>query len=149
MSGRQIIVVGDDGSANARAAVAMAAELVEEGGVVHVVTSYRLPSAAETDRMWAEVPTEFRGSYDVLATPSQYQADALAFLKGEGVDGQGHLVEGDPATAILSVAEDNDADIVVVGSRGLGRAAGFLRGSVSTRVASHAATNVLIVHDDE
>lgn len=60
-----------------------------------------------------------------------------------------HRVPGDPATAILHVAEEVDTDLIVVGARGLGAVQRFLRGSVSTRVAHHAPCSALIVeHDD-
>jgi nucleotide-binding universal stress UspA family protein len=49
----------------------------------------------------------------------------------------------------LQVAEDVDADLIVVGSRGLGRGTRFLRGSVSTRVAGHAKTSFLVIHDND
>ena len=68
---------------------------------------------------------------------------------GLGVKAVGHLVEDDPASAILDTADDVEADLVVVGSRGLGRATRFLRGSVSSKVASHAKRSVLVVHPDD
>ena len=53
------------------------------------------------------------------------------------------------AEAILDVATEVDADLIIVGARGLGALGRFIRGSVSTKVAHHAPCNVLIVeHDD-
>jgi nucleotide-binding universal stress UspA family protein len=63
------------------------------------------------------------------------------------VDCEGHVVPDDPAVAILDVAQREGADLVVVGSRGLGGMKRFLRGSVSARVAAHAPMSVLIVQD--
>ena len=60
---------------------------------------------------------------------------------------EGHLVEDDAASALLALADDTDADLIVVGSRGLGRAARFLRGSVSSRIANHADRSVMIVKE--
>ena len=55
------------------------------------------------------------------------------------------LIEGDPASTILEVAKIRTSDIIVMGSRGLGRLAGLLLGSTSQKVVSHAPCPVLIV----
>jgi len=56
-----------------------------------------------------------------------------------------HVRHGDPAGVILIVAEDQAADLVVVGSRGLSTVARFFLGSVAERVARHALCPVLLV----
>lgn len=149
MRGRTTIVVGFDGSANARDAVETAADVLTPGGTVHAVVAYRLPSVSETERLWNELPEEFRADFDVLAGPESLHDEVVAMLESLGVTAVGHLVEDDPASAILDTADDVDADLVVVGSRGLGRATRFLRGSVSSKVASHAKRSVLVVHPDD
>lgn len=53
---------------------------------------------------------------------------------------------GDPADAILAVAANEEADLIIMGSRGLNAAQRFLLGSVSTKVATHAPCAVLVVH---
>jgi len=55
------------------------------------------------------------------------------------------MIEGDPAEAILNVANTRASDIIVMGSRGLGRLSGLLLGSVSQKVVAHAPCPVLIV----
>lgn len=55
------------------------------------------------------------------------------------------ILEGDPASAILEVAKVRNSDVIVMGSRGLGRLAGLLLGSTSQKVVSHAPCPVLIV----
>lgn len=55
-------------------------------------------------------------------------------------------VAGDPAEQILEFAKDAGADLVVVGSRGHGRLAGLLLGSVAQKVVAHAHCPVLVVH---
>lgn len=54
-------------------------------------------------------------------------------------------VEGDPAEIILGVAKDEKADLIVLGSRGLGRLKVLLMGSVSRKVADHATCSCVIV----
>ncbi|MEY2459530.1 MAG: hypothetical protein QOG30_1360, partial [Acidimicrobiaceae bacterium] len=56
---------------------------------------------------------------------------------------QGHLVEGGAAGALLAASQD--ADLVVVGARGLGGFLGLLVGSVSTQVTHHASCPVVVV----
>lgn len=51
---------------------------------------------------------------------------------------------GDPATAILEVAEKDGADLIVMGTRGLGTAERWLIGSVSDKVLHHAHCSVLV-----
>lgn len=55
------------------------------------------------------------------------------------------LLEGDPAFAIIEVAATRKSDLIVMGSRGLGRLAGLLLGSTSQKVVAHAPCPVLIV----
>ena len=55
------------------------------------------------------------------------------------------LIEGDPAEAIIEVAKTRASNVIVMGSRGLGRLAGLVLGSTSQKVVSHAPCPVLIV----
>ena len=55
------------------------------------------------------------------------------------------LLEGDSASAIIEVANTRKSDLIVMGSRGLGRLAGLLLGSTSQKVVAHAPCPVLIV----
>jgi nucleotide-binding universal stress UspA family protein len=55
------------------------------------------------------------------------------------------VLEGDPASAIIEVASVSKSDVIVMGSRGLGRLAGLLLGSTSQKVVAHAPCPVLIV----
>jgi nucleotide-binding universal stress UspA family protein len=64
-----------------------------------------------------------------------------------GIPGEIHteILEGTPAEAILEVAKTRDVNLIVMGSRGLGRLAGALLGSQSQKVVQHATCPVLIV----
>ena len=143
------IVVGIDGSANAREALNTAIELAADDGVVHVVAAFHTPTAAETNRVLAELPREFLETYDPLAGPHSHLHDAEALLRAQGVEGRGHFVEDHPAAAILDVAELVGADLIIVGSRGIGQTTRFLRGSVSARVANRAKTSFMVIHNDD
>ncbi len=54
-------------------------------------------------------------------------------------------IEGNPAEAIIEVARTRECDLIVMGSRGLGRLSGLLLGSTSQKVVSHAPCPVLMV----
>ena len=145
----QTIVVGIDGSPNARQALNAAIDMVAENGEIHVVSAYHAPSAAETNRILTALPPEFHDTYDPLAAPHAHLHDAEALMAARGVDGHGHFVEDHPAAAILDVADQVGADLIIVGSRGLGRTTRFLRGSVSARIANQAKTSFMVVHYDD
>ena len=70
---------------------------------------------------------------------------AAADAKKEGVEAQTHPVEGEPAEAILNVAEQTKADLIVVGNKGMSGARRFLLGSVPNNVSHHAPCSVIIV----
>lgn len=141
------VVVGYDGSSNGREALRVASDATGEGGTVHVVTAFHAPPRHEVAAMIAALPDEFKTSYDVLAIPRDQLNEATTWLADRGIQNKGHFVEDDPASAILDTADQVDADLIVVGSRGLGRGTRFVRGSVSSRVASHARRTFIVVHE--
>jgi nucleotide-binding universal stress UspA family protein len=145
--GYQTVVVGYDGSSDAARAVEAAADQVGTGGTVHVVTAFHPESNARLAESVRQLPEEIRFMYDPRAAETERQHPALERLQERGVDCAGHIVSDDPASAIIDVAEREQADLVVVGSRGLGGVRRFLRGSVSARVAAHTPMSVLIVHE--
>ena len=71
---------------------------------------------------------------------------AVQDLKASRLEFHSNILEGPAAEAILRVAELENCDLIVMGSRGLGMVQGLLLGSVSYRVLHHAACPVLIVH---
>ena len=62
---------------------------------------------------------------------------------------EGTLVEGDAGQALLSVAQDRSADVIVVGNRGINTLSGRLLGSVPSDVSHRALCDVLIVRTTE
>jgi nucleotide-binding universal stress UspA family protein len=140
------IVVGTDGSDTATQAVRQAVDLARSiGATLELVSAYEPVSAqrlreerkeAPEDLQWAINPRE-----DVDAT-----LDAAAGLAREaGVDVNVYPRQGDPADAILDVAEEREADLVVVGNKGMTGAKRFLLGSVPNKVSHHAPCSVLII----
>lgn len=140
------IVVGTDGSDTARKAVDEAVDLAKPlNAKLCVVSAYEpVPQArlredarqAPVDLQWIVNPRE-----DVDATLS----DAADLIRSAGVEVETFAREGDPADAILDVAEERDADLIVVGNKGMTGARRFLLGSVPNKVSHHAPCSVLII----
>jgi len=65
-------------------------------------------------------------------------------LLGGGLEVEVETLEGPPAEAILRVAEVRKVDLIVMGTRGLGRLEGLLLGSQSQKVLTHAQSPVLL-----
>ena len=140
------IVVGTDGSDTANQAVRQAVELaLAVGGSIDLVSAYAPVPAqrlseerrqAPEDLQWAITPRE-----DVDAT----LAAAAAIVQEAGVSVEVFPRQGDPADAILDVAEERDADLIIVGNKGMTGAKRFLLGSVPNKVSHHAPCSVLII----
>lgn len=145
------IVVGTDDSPTARRAVQAAGEFAQryEIGTVHVVCGYQPLSEAELSYLAHDLPEEFRQGLAADQTGLAQLGAAERLLKRMGVRAVTHLVPASGAEAILDVADDVGADLVVVGSRGHGMGKRLLRGSVSTKVVHHAPCSVLVVHDED
>ena len=135
----QRILVGTDGSGTAGAAVAHAAELAKIGGAELIVISvYKQPE---------DVPPPF-GSMEGHQTAEIGKAVLKDVEKRYGGDAKLRTVlrEGNPVDAIIDVADEENADVIVVGNRGMGGAKRFVLGSVPNAVSHHAPCHVLIVH---
>jgi nucleotide-binding universal stress UspA family protein len=74
-------------------------------------------------------------------------ARAEAEAESQGVELMTHAREGEPAQALLSVADEQDADLIVVGARGLTGLERFLLGSVTSKLAHHAPCSLMIVRE--
>jgi nucleotide-binding universal stress UspA family protein len=142
----QSIVVGTDGSETAGEAVREAIELAKSiGASIELVSAYEPVSRqrlrdesrqAPEDLQWMVNPRE-----DVEATLSE----ASERIEAAGVSVNTYAREGDPADAILDVAEERGADLIVVGNKGMTGAKRFLLGSVPNKVSHHAPCSVLII----
>jgi nucleotide-binding universal stress UspA family protein len=72
-------------------------------------------------------------------------AEAADIAKQAGVKVNTHARQGDPADAILDVAEEQGSDLIIIGNKGMTGAKRFLLGSVPDKVSHHASCSVLIV----
>jgi nucleotide-binding universal stress UspA family protein len=140
------IVVGTDGSDTAGTAVAHAIELaVSLRSRLLIVSAFGPVSGARLREESTQVPADLQWMVnpreDVDATLTTAAEDAEA----QGVEVQSFARQGDPADAILDVAEEQGADLIVVGNKGMTGAKRFLLGSVPNKVSHHAPCSVLIV----
>jgi nucleotide-binding universal stress UspA family protein len=71
----------------------------------------------------------------------------LLQAKEAGVRIKTQLQEGDPASVILNESSAGKYDLIIMGSRGLGRFKRLLLGSVSTKVVHHASCSILVVRE--
>ena len=76
----------------------------------------------------------------------QALARAKSFLSGKVTPLELRLEEGSPAELILSVAQEDHADLILIGARGRGQVQELFLGSVSQRVLTHAACPVLVIN---
>ena len=142
------IVVGTDGSDTATQALHEAADLARtSGATLHVVSAYERTSGAHLSG--EDTPERASWMVGPDAQVDSVLDTAAGRLHAEGLEVQSHARPGDPADALLQVAEEQTADLIVVGSKGMTGAKRFLLGSVPNKISHHAPCSVLIVRTTE
>jgi nucleotide-binding universal stress UspA family protein len=141
------IVVGTDGSETATEAVRTAIELAKlANSRLEIVSAYEpVPQdrlKQEVEGISGDVAHVVNPREDVSLILDRAAADARR-AKVEVVT---HPREGEPADAILDVAEENKADLIIVGNKGMTGARRFLLGSVPNKISHHSPCDVWIVH---
>ena len=167
-----MVVVGIDGSEGSSKALAFAAQEARlRGAILRVVHAYRLPrlSDAGPQENWPLGPGGGFGARDEVGVRDQkvyedFRAEVMSMTTGEpgeaeasaaaqidavlgpspGITLERDVKEGRASQALLDAAED--ADLLVVGSRGREGFVGLLLGSVSSQVVHHARCPVTVVH---
>jgi nucleotide-binding universal stress UspA family protein len=141
------IVVGTDGSDTAKEAVRQATELARAvGAKVLLVSAYEPVPESRLRQERNELPTDVSwmvNPREDVQTVLDQEAKRISEA-GVGVV-ETYAREGDPADAILDVAEETKAELIVVGNKGMTGARRFLLGSVPNKVSHHAPCNVMIV----
>jgi nucleotide-binding universal stress UspA family protein len=140
------IVVGTDGSDTAREAVRQAAELAARlGATLRIVSAYEPVPAGRLREEAQQIPPDLQWMVNPREEVDATLRDAVATARANGVEAETYARQGDPADAILDVAEEQSADLIVVGNKGMTGARRFLLGSVPNRVSHHAPCSVLII----
>jgi nucleotide-binding universal stress UspA family protein len=140
------IVIGTDGSETAKEAVRQATELAKVlGSSIHLVSAYEPVPDSRLREERQEVPEDLQWMVNPREDVTSTLEDAAEEVKETGVKVEIHAREGDPADAILDVAEEQKADLIVVGNKGMTGAKRFLLGSVPNKVSHHAPCSVMII----
>ena len=140
------IVVGTDGSDTAKQAVREATDLAKRiGARVELVSAYEPVSDSRLREEAVQVPDDLQWMVNPREDVDATLKDAADAVKAAGVDVEIFARQGDPADAILDVAEETNEDLIVVGNKGMTGAKRFLLGSVPNKVSHHAPCSVLII----
>jgi nucleotide-binding universal stress UspA family protein len=136
----QTVVVGADGSSTAAAAFGCALELVKDsGGTLHIVSAYK-KSATSVQGL----PDEFIDGIDSASRAASVLDDLASRARAAGVTAVTHSLKEDAAEGIVAVAQKEDADLIVVGNKGM-KGVRRVLGSVPNDVAHKATCSTLIV----
>ena len=140
------IVVGTDGSETAGEAVRQATELAKAvGASVYLVSAFEPVGNQRLREERQQVPEDMSWMVNEREDVNATLRDAEDKIKEQGVAVETHARQGDPADAILDVAEEQNADLIVVGNKGMSGAKRFLLGSVPNKVSHHAPCSVMII----
>jgi nucleotide-binding universal stress UspA family protein len=134
------IVVGVDGSDSSKNALRWAAKLAPSlGATIHAVVAWEYP-----------IVFGLEGGLPIPWKPDETAKEILSntldsvFGKGRPAGLRGSISQGHATFVLLDASEK--AEMLIVGSRGLGGFSGLLVGSVSSACAEHAKCPVLVVH---
>ncbi|MEU4417059.1 MULTISPECIES: universal stress protein [Nocardia] len=147
MTAYRTIVVGTDGSDSSYVAVEKAAALAGDAGATLVLACAFFPTddrdvAAAADVLKDEA-YQVRGSAPTNEILLVAREKAVAAGAKNIVD---RAIVGEPVDSLLDLVNEVDADLLVVGNRGLNTLTGRLLGSVPSDVARKSRSDVLIVH---
>jgi nucleotide-binding universal stress UspA family protein len=133
------IVLPVDGSATAEAAARFAEDIARSEGEVVVVLGVVVPITPTTDQ-----------AVSVTAAVREFMTEQVAMeagrIRAAGIPAEEIVVEADaPHEGILRVAEDRQADVIVMGTHGRTGLARAVIGSVADKVVRHASVPVVLV----
>jgi nucleotide-binding universal stress UspA family protein len=140
------IVVGTDGSDTATKAVSQAVDLARAvGAKLELVSAYEPVPATRLNEERRQAPEDLQWAINPREDVDATLEAAAEVARQAGVEVSVYARQGDPADAILDVAEEREADLVIVGNKGMTGAKRFLLGSVPNKVSHHAPCSVLII----
>jgi nucleotide-binding universal stress UspA family protein len=135
------ILLAVDGSEHSYHAARVAADMARSmnSEILRIVVAYdRIPPFLGEPNLQQAINARLSEAQEVLQKAVNVVGDVPAEVHTE-------LIEGDAAESIIDVATTRSSDVIVMGSRGLGRLAGLVLGSTTQKVVSHAPCPVLIV----
>jgi len=139
-------VAGTDGSETATQAMRQAVDLARAvGAEMELVSAYEPVPAQRLRDERREAPEDLQWTISPREDVDTTLEAAASLARDAGVSARTYARQGDPADAILDVAEEREADLIVVGNKGMTGAKRFLLGSVPNKVSHHAPCSVLII----
>jgi nucleotide-binding universal stress UspA family protein len=146
-SAARTVIVGHDGSATAGLALAWALDYATHCAarlrVIRGWTMSTAPRPASMTRGYVPPLEEFE---DAVRQRLRADIDPLVAERGAGVEVDCEAVRGAPANALI--AASREADLLVVGARGVGGFKGLTMGSVSEQCVRHAACPVVVIRNE-
>jgi nucleotide-binding universal stress UspA family protein len=140
------IVVGTDGSETARKAVREAVELARSvGASLSIVSAFAPVSNQRIKEEQREAPEDMQWMINAREDVDATLREVKEEYEDAGVEIETFARQADPADAILDLADERSADLIVVGNKGMTGAKRFLLGSVPNKVSHHAPCSVLII----
>ena len=137
------IAVGTDGSETASTAVDFALDLAEKFGAhVVVASSYKPVSEDKLRHEKEEAPADIQWSINPTEAVDEALRGVEEKAQERGLKTTSEAREGDPADVLCDIAEQHDADLLVVGNKGMQRK---ILGSVPNSVSHKAPCSVVIV----
>ena len=136
------IVVGVDGSVAAVRALDWAVEHANNGDTIRLVNAWNLHAVGAFEAPYVPV-TDFETQANELVRKMSDGAAEKAAEAGKDIKLESSVNHGHPGQVLIDAS--NDADLLVVGSRGHGGFTGLLLGSVSTYVVHHTGSPVVVV----
>jgi len=141
------ILVALDGSEYSKKAMEFAISSAKMWGaalyLIHVLEEKSSPQGFEEYVKEQKLPLNY---FDEVCKRDNFVGDAEARAKEAGIESVEVIcANGDPAEEILRATNEVTADLIVMGSRGLGRFSRLLMGSVSTKVCNHSNSTCVIV----
>lgn len=144
--GYRNVVVGTDGSETAELAVRHAGRLAASADARLIVVTAFEPHDDQVAKE-SNAPDDLRWMLTDRSMAEEKAREGRTLAREEGAeDVVVQAVEGNPAETVIDAARDFDAELIVVGSKGLTSAARFILGSVADDLSHHAPCDVLVVH---
>ena len=135
------ILLAIDGSEHSYKSARTAADLARamKSEKLRIVVAFdKIPPFLGEPNLQRAIDSRLAEAQEILTKAVEIVGDVPAEVHTE-------LIEGDAAESIIEVARTRNSDVIVMGSRGLGRLAGLVLGSTSQKVVGHAPCPVLIV----
>ena len=138
------LVVGYDGSESSQKALEKAIALAKElNAELHIVGVVRPFEFAAIDYIPPEEIEEYEK--EEISKEEKYLSEAKKIAEEKAIEPLTKVMEGEPAEELMSYADENGCDLIVIGHRGVGGFKRMLLGSTANNLVKYANQSVLVV----